>query len=180
MKIDAWNIKNRAKETKNTHKSARFARKLPILEQFGGSESTPKRNAVGSTPITDAKKTTRYCGFFIFTSTYWFFEILKNTKIVNTDLIPISFFSLFCKVIKGKHRFFLRVWDKVAVNFERYRRIAMPHTTATTESNKIWFESHVWIFVISHEVRTYRLDFFEKFIVEQKGQNVSYIDTRNF
>ena len=56
MKIDAWNIKNEAKETKNTHKSARFARKLPILEQFGGSESTPKRNAVGSTPITDAKK----------------------------------------------------------------------------------------------------------------------------
>ena len=54
MKIDAWNIKNEAKETKNTHKSARFARKLPILEQFGGLESTPKRKAVGSTPARNA------------------------------------------------------------------------------------------------------------------------------
>ncbi len=30
-----------AKETK-IYKSVRFAKKLPILEQFGGSESTPK------------------------------------------------------------------------------------------------------------------------------------------
>ena len=97
----------------------RFARKMPILEQFGGSESTPKRNAIGSTPITDAKKTTRYCGFFYFYVNILIFSFRKNSKIVNTNLIPI-FLSLFCKVIKGKHRFFLRVWYKMAVNFKRY------------------------------------------------------------
>ena len=58
VKIDNFNARIAHKTRKNT-------RKLLFLTLFYRERRTPKRNAVGSTPITDAK-TSVFCGCFSF------------------------------------------------------------------------------------------------------------------
>lgn len=80
----------------------------------------------------------------------------ENPKIANTNF----FLSLFCKVIKGKYRFFLRVRDKVTVNFERYRRIAMPEIFADGLNRHVLRQKNI---AISYRVRPANSGFKRKY-----------------
>ena len=58
IKIDNANAKM-------AHKTRKSTRKLPFLTLFYRERRTPKRNAVGSTPITDAKKDRKFAVFSV-------------------------------------------------------------------------------------------------------------------
>ena len=70
MKISLIFGENSTKCMQNIAKNARYWRYLSILNLLLRIPKTPKRNAVGSTPITDAKKPQDIVVFFYFYVNY--------------------------------------------------------------------------------------------------------------